>query len=114
VIRHRCRKPLAHTTLALRLAQQQQPGIRGLIASVEIYCEFLTVNGWQVEGKRSIFGHGGCGALRLHEAVRLRTDLLCESATPRYSRRKISTDDELSGLTRNLPATINGIKSASE
>jgi hypothetical protein len=25
--------------------------------------------------------------------------LLCESATSRYSRRKISTDDELSGLT---------------
>jgi tripartite-type tricarboxylate transporter receptor subunit TctC len=34
----------------------------------------------------------------LHEAVRLGTDLLCESATSRYSRRKISTDDELSGL----------------
>jgi hypothetical protein len=57
------------------------------------------VNGWQVKGKRSIFGHGGCGALRLHEAVRKGTDLLCESATSRYSRRKISTDDELSGLT---------------
>jgi hypothetical protein len=70
----------------------------GLIASVEIYCDFLAVNGWQVEGKRSIFGHGGCGALRLHEAVRLNTDLLCETATSRYSRRKISTDDELSGL----------------
>jgi hypothetical protein len=34
----------------------------------------------------------------LHEAVRLGTDLLCESATSRYSRRKISTDDELSGV----------------
>jgi hypothetical protein len=38
----------------------------------------------------------------LHEAVRLRTDLLCESATSRYSRRKISTDDELSGLNSRL------------
>src|SRR5262249_54303709 len=65
--------------------------------SVEIYCDFLAVNGWQVKGKRSIFGHGGCGALRVHEAVRQGTDLLCESATSRYSRRKISTDDELSG-----------------
>jgi hypothetical protein len=66
-IRHRCCKPLAHTKLALRLAQHQQPGIGGLIASVEIYCDFLAVNGWQVEGKRRIFGHGGCGALRLHK-----------------------------------------------
>jgi hypothetical protein len=30
----------------------------------------------------------------LHEAVCLNTDLLCESATSRYSRRKLSTVDE--------------------
>jgi hypothetical protein len=29
----------------------------------------------------------------LHKARRLDTDLLCESATSRYSRRKISTAD---------------------
>jgi hypothetical protein len=96
-IRHRCRKPLAHTKLALRLAHQQQLGIGGLIASVEIYCDFLAM-------KRRIFAHGGCGALRLHKAVRLDTDLLCESGTSRYSRRKISTDDELSGLMHKKPA----------
>jgi hypothetical protein len=85
-------------TPSFRLAQQQQPGIRGLIASVETYCDFPTVNGWQVEGKRRIFGHGDCGAPRLDKAIRLDTDLLCEPGTSRYSRRKISTDDELSGL----------------
>jgi hypothetical protein len=29
------------------------------------------MNGWQFEGKRRIFGHGGSGAARLHEAGRL-------------------------------------------
>jgi hypothetical protein len=47
----------------------------------------------------------------LHEAVRQGTDLLCESATSRYSRRKISTDDELSGL-RTLQYWVRSIVSA--
>jgi hypothetical protein len=33
--------------------------------------------------------------------------LLCESATSRYSRRKISTDDELSGLNGLV---VDGLK----
>jgi hypothetical protein len=61
-IRHRRRKPPAHTKLALRLAQQQQTGIGRLGAAVKIYCEFLALDGWQVEGERRIVGHGGCGA----------------------------------------------------
>jgi hypothetical protein len=60
-IRHRSRKPPAHTQLALRLAQQQQTGIGGLVAAVKIYCDFLAVDSWQVEGERRIVGHGGCG-----------------------------------------------------
>ena len=60
-IRHRRRKPTAHTKLALRLAQQQQPGIGRLGATVKIYCEFLALDGWQVEGERRIVGHGGRG-----------------------------------------------------
>ncbi len=60
-IRHRRRKPPAHTKLALGLPQQQQAGIGGLRAAVKIHCEFLAVHGWQVEGKRRIVGHGGCG-----------------------------------------------------
>jgi hypothetical protein len=62
MIWHRSRKPLADTNLALGLWQQQQPGMRGLIASVEIYGDFVAMNRWQFEGKRRIFGHGGCGA----------------------------------------------------
>jgi hypothetical protein len=48
-IRHRRRKPPAHTKLALCLAQQQQTGIGRLGAAVKIYCEFLAVDGWQIE-----------------------------------------------------------------
>jgi hypothetical protein len=45
-IRHRLRDPLAHTTLALRLAQQQKSAIGGLGATIEIHCEFLAADGW--------------------------------------------------------------------
>ena len=55
------RKPPAHTKLAPRYAQQQQTGIGRLGAAVEIYCEFLALDGWQVEGEQRIVGHGGCG-----------------------------------------------------
>jgi hypothetical protein len=43
---------------ALRLAQQQQPNNGRLDAAVEIYCEFLAVDSWQVEGARRIVGRG--------------------------------------------------------
>jgi hypothetical protein len=77
-------------TPSLRSASHSQPGIAGLIASIEIDW----VSCWRVEGKKRIFGHGGCGAVRFHEAVRLNTDLLRESATSRYGRSWISTADE--------------------
>ena len=70
-IRHRIGKPPAHPELALRLPQQQQAAIRGLVAAVKIHCEFLAANSWQVEGKRRIVGHGGCGARLIHDAIRL-------------------------------------------
>jgi hypothetical protein len=69
-IRHRLRKPPAHPELALCLSQQQQTGIRRLIAAVKINCEFLALNRWKVEGKQRIVGHGGCGAGLIREATR--------------------------------------------
>jgi hypothetical protein len=33
-----------------------------LVAAAEIDCELLAADGWQVEGKQRIVGHGGCGA----------------------------------------------------
>ena len=53
-IRHRCRKPPAHTKLALRLSQKQQAGVRRLVTTVKIDCEFLAMDSWQVKWKRLI------------------------------------------------------------
>ncbi len=85
-IRHRFRKPPAHSELALCLSQQQQTGIRRLVAAFKIYCEFLAADRWQVEGKRCSVGHGGCGARLIRDAIRLNTDLLRESLALRHSR----------------------------
>jgi hypothetical protein len=56
-IRHRIREPPAYPDLALSLSQQQQASIRGLVAAAKIYCEFLAMDRWQVEGKRCSVGH---------------------------------------------------------
>ena len=85
-IRHRIGKPPANAELALRLPQQQQTGVRGLVAAVKINCEFLAPDRWQVEGKRCSVGHGGCGARLIRDAIRLDTDLLRESPALRHSR----------------------------
>jgi hypothetical protein len=87
-IRHRLRKPPAHTKLALRLPQQQQTGIGRLGAAIKIDCEFLAADGWQVEGKQRIVGHGGCGGGLIREATCRNNDLPRESAASRHSRRK--------------------------
>jgi hypothetical protein len=42
-IRHGVRKPPAYTDQALRLSQQQEAAIGGLVAAVKINCEFLSV-----------------------------------------------------------------------
>jgi len=89
-IRHRFRKPPAYAKLALRLPQQQQAGIGGLVAAVKIHCDFLAMDRRQVEGKRRIVGHDGCGAGLIREATRRNTDLLRESWPLCHRRRKTS------------------------
>jgi hypothetical protein len=69
---------------ALRFPQQQQTGIGGLDAAIKIHCEFLAADGWQVEGKQHIVGHGGCGAGLIREATCRNNDLLSESAALRH------------------------------
>ncbi len=82
---HRVREPLAHAGLFLRRPRQQQPGVRRLIAAVEIDCEFLGANGWQAEGKRRNAGHGR-GARWLNAARRLDTGLPHDLNLLRHSR----------------------------
>ena len=88
-IRHRIGKPRAHPELALRLPQQQQTAVRGLVAAVKIDCEFLTMDRWQVEGKRYNVGHGGCGAPLVYVVIPPNTDLLRESLPLRHSHHQI-------------------------
>ena len=87
-IRHRIGKPPANAELALRVLQQQQTGVRGLVAAVKIYCEFLAPYRWQVERKRCSVGHGGCGAPLVRDAISLNTDLLRETCAPRHGRHQ--------------------------
>jgi hypothetical protein len=60
--------------------QQQHTAIGRLIAARKIDGEFLTSDRGQVERKRRIVSHGGCGAGLIREATRGSTTLLCESA----------------------------------
>ncbi len=48
--------------------QHQQTRVGGLIAAVEIDCEFLASNRWQIEGKRRSVGHGRGVPLRRRHA----------------------------------------------
>ena len=73
-IRHHFGKPPAYAYLPLRLPKQKEPAIGGLISSIKINCEFLAMDGWQIEGEQSSFGHDGCGKSReIHVANRLLT-----------------------------------------
>jgi hypothetical protein len=58
-------------TPSRRSASRQQAGVGGLVTAFEIHCEFLAVDGWQIEGKWRISVHDGCGAA----AVRLDNDM---------------------------------------
>jgi hypothetical protein len=58
MIRHRA--VASHGKFALHLTRMQQPGIGGLGVASKTYCKFLAVDGWIVEGERSIMVLG-CG-----------------------------------------------------
>jgi hypothetical protein len=50
--------------------------------------------------------HGGCGAGQMRTAIRWNTDLLRESRSSRYSRRKILSLGEFSGLESQAAGPI--------
>src|SRR5215468_3250765 len=86
MIWHHFGKPPAYAYLPFRLPKQKEPAIGGLISSVEINCEFLTTDGWQIEGEQSSFGHDGCGGREYAKHLVLTTDLLRESRGSCHSR----------------------------
>ena len=68
-IRHHFGKPLAYAYLPFHLPKQKEAAFRGLISSLKINCEFLAMDGWQIEGEQSSFCHDGCGSAQLREAL---------------------------------------------
>src|SRR5215831_8026515 len=86
MIWHHFGKPPAYAYLPFRLPKQKEPAIGGLISSGEINCEFLTTDGWQIEGEQSSFGHDGCGGREYAKHLVLTTDLLRESRGSCHSR----------------------------
>ena len=57
------------------------PAVGGLIAAVEIDCELLGVDGWQIEGKRRSVDHG-CGVPLRRKHARLST--VCYAISTAY------------------------------
>jgi hypothetical protein len=87
-IRHCFGEPQANTMFALPLPQKQHAAIGRLVAAGKIDGEFLASDRWQVERKRRIVSHSGCGAGLIREATCRPNDLLRESAAFRHSRRQ--------------------------
>jgi len=87
-IRHRRRKPRAYAHLAFRCAQKQQAAVGRLGAAVEIDCEFLAADRWQIEGERRIVGHGGCGVGWDAQRIRLDNASLSEPRLSRHCRHQ--------------------------
>ena len=85
-IRHHFGKPTAYAYLPFHLSKQKQPAIGGLISSIKINCEFLAMDGWQIEGEQSSFGHDGCGGREYAKHLVSTTDLLRESRSSCHSR----------------------------
>jgi len=75
---------------ALRLAQQYQAAVRGDQATVECRRHLLATNGWKIEGKKAIVGHGGCGKSVARAERRLGNDFPSNSTELRYARQPIS------------------------
>ena len=67
---------LGQAEAAFRLAQQHQAAVRGDQAAVERRRHFLATNGWKIEGKKGIVGHGGCGQFVVPVEVRLDNEFL--------------------------------------
>jgi hypothetical protein len=76
---HRTASKLSQSQNCMPINTQQQIRVRGLVAARKINCELLAPNRWKLEGKQSIFGHGGCGGGPTHVAIRVNNDLLRES-----------------------------------
>ena len=71
---------------ALRLAQQDEPAVGRDQAAIEGGGHLLALDGWQMEGKKAIAGHGGRGAFVVREERRFDNEFLPHGNGLRYVR----------------------------
>ena len=81
---------IGETDAAFRLAQKHQAAVRGDQATVECRRHLLATDGWKIEGKKAIVGHGGCGKSVVRFERRLGNDFLRDFNELRYARYPIS------------------------
>ncbi len=86
-IREAAREPLGDPEPALDFAQKENAGVRGEAPAVEGGADFLAADGWQIEGKKAIVSHGGCGAPVGSCGVRLDNQNIHEINTLCYIRQ---------------------------
>ena len=82
------RQPRDDAGLLLRRPQQQYARIRRLVTAVEINCELLARDGWQIEGHWCYIGHGGCGVPLRRMHARFDNGLLRAFNALRHSRHR--------------------------
>ena len=70
----------------LRLAQQDEAAVRRDQAAIEGGAHLLAPDDWQMEGKKAIVGHGGCGAFVVREERRFDNEFLPDDNALRHVR----------------------------
>ena len=91
VVGHGLGEAFAHAVTALRLTQEDEAGVRGLVAAVEIDCELPGSDGWKIEGEECRFGQRGCGVGVARFAIVFANELLRRLNALHHTRRATLT-----------------------
>jgi len=75
-IPHALRQQSRQSEAAFGLAQKHQAAIRRNRPAIESRRHFLAANGWNIEGKKAIVMHGGCGSFEVAVGYRLDNEFL--------------------------------------
>ena len=85
-VRDAARQRFGAAQSALRLAQQDKPAVRGDLAGVEGGAHLLARDGWQINGKKAIVGHGGRGLFVARKESRFNNEFLPNANGLRHVR----------------------------
>ena len=94
---------LGEVQAALRLAQQREAAVRRDQTAVEGGAHLVALVAWQIEGEKTIVGHGGRGVFIVRRGRRLDKGFLPDGNGLRYVRHpKIRPDTNNPGYTHEL------------